>query len=134
MLPCQYVWQIGGRNAPNLCVVQMRCRVSGDLPIQASGGLRGFPGEVAHQDDSCLGPGGGGFGAEGGFGYAPDEALGYSPCHGGLGIMAELPGIQIGRQVRLIGDVLALELGVAVEGLPRTAPGSQGCWGRTALG
>ena len=78
--------KLGAQRAPNLCVVQMRCRVSGDLPIQASGGLRGFPSEVAHQDDGCLGPGAGGFGAEGSFGYAPDEALGYGPCHGGLGL------------------------------------------------
>ena len=126
--------KLGAQRAPNLCVVQMRCRVSGDLPIQASGGLRGFPGEVAHQDDGCLGPGAGGFGAEGSFGYAPDEALGYGPCHGGLGIMAEFPGIQIGRQVRLIGDVLALELGVAVEDCRELLPshravGAEPLWG-----
>ena len=72
--------KLGAQRAPNLCVVQMRCRVSGDLPIQASGGLGGFPGEVAHQDDGCLGPGAGSFGTEGGFGYAatPVDFLNHS--------------------------------------------------------
>ena len=83
----------------------------------------GGPGEVAHQDDGCLGPGGGGFGAEGSIGHAPDEALGHGPCHGGLGIAAELLSVQIGRQVRLVGDVLALELGVTVEDCRELLPG-----------